>query len=115
MAHRIRGRRLQRIRYWHLQREPLCRACAAQGLTTEGVEVDHVVPLSQGGADDASNRQTLCAECHRIKTERDLAIRRNPCDETGEPTDAGHHWNVGGVGRKSFRASAETVRALDFI
>ena len=31
---------------------------------TDKLEVDHVVPLSQGGDDDSSNVQVLCHECH---------------------------------------------------
>ena len=31
-------------------------------------EVDHIVPLSRGGADDASNKQALCTRDHAAKT-----------------------------------------------
>jgi 5-methylcytosine-specific restriction protein A len=31
-------------------------------------EVDHVVPLWDGGADDETNYQSLCVECHKVKT-----------------------------------------------
>ncbi|NOT00456.1 MAG: HNH endonuclease [Phycisphaerales bacterium] len=30
--------------------------------------VDHIVPLADGGANDASNLQCLCATCHARKT-----------------------------------------------
>jgi 5-methylcytosine-specific restriction endonuclease McrA len=34
--------------------------------------VDHIIPLADGGREDDSNRQALCAEpCHREKTERE--------------------------------------------
>lgn len=37
---------------------------------------DHIVPLCQGGADDISNIQLLCSECHHDKTqdERDTQL-----------------------------------------
>lgn len=38
-------------------------------------ELDHIVPLHQGGNDDDANLQMLCAEpCHRIKTEKELKV-----------------------------------------
>ena len=36
-------------------------------------EVDHIVPLSKGGADQPSNMQWLPHDQHREKTKRDLA------------------------------------------
>lgn len=39
-------------------------------------EVDHVVPLFEGGADDASNCRPACPSCHRIKSEEEC-IRRH--------------------------------------
>ena len=37
--------------------DPFCR-----------IEVDHIVPLSRGGADDESNWQPLCGRCNRHKS-----------------------------------------------
>lgn len=50
---------------------PLCAMCDAQGIVKAGTEVDHVVPLEDGGSDSASNKQNLCAECHKVKTAKD--------------------------------------------
>jgi 5-methylcytosine-specific restriction endonuclease McrA len=36
-----------------------------------GYEVDHVVPLSKGGADDLSNMQLLPKSVHKVKTSRE--------------------------------------------
>ena len=41
-------------------------ACALCGDPAQ--ELDHVVRLADGGADDPSNLQPLCAECHRAKS-----------------------------------------------
>ena len=46
-------------------------------------ELDHVVPLIDGGSWDRSNLQTLCVPCHRAKTAveaRDRAVRRRETD-----------------------------------
>lgn len=38
-------------------------------------QIDHVVPLSEGGEDHADNMQSLCPNCHADKTQRE-AIER---------------------------------------
>jgi 5-methylcytosine-specific restriction protein A len=43
------------------------------GVATED---DHVIPISQGGSDDLTNRSGACAHCHRIKSQREAAIGR---------------------------------------
>jgi hypothetical protein len=35
-----------------------------------GYEVDHILPLSEGGTNEASNLQALCLMCHRVKSNR---------------------------------------------
>lgn len=45
---------------------PLCALCGAAA-----TEVDHIVPLRRGGADDESNWQALCHTCHSRKTARE--------------------------------------------
>ena len=39
----------------------------------EGYEVDHIVPLYKGGADEPYNMQLLPEDVHKQKTKRDLA------------------------------------------
>lgn len=38
------------------------------GCTGTATEVDHVTPAARGGNDDPSNLQSVCTNCHRIKT-----------------------------------------------
>jgi 5-methylcytosine-specific restriction protein A len=66
-THRIRGRRLQRLRSDLLSDEPFCRACHVRLATIR----DHVVPLAEGGTDDPSNIQPLCPSCSDEKTQRE--------------------------------------------
>lgn len=45
-----------------------CRNCGAPCPHPKHHEVDHVMPLSRGGADSALNKRTLCRACHAAKT-----------------------------------------------
>lgn len=42
----------------------VCHICGLAGAT----EVDHVIPLSQGGADEPDNLRPIHTDCHRQKT-----------------------------------------------
>ncbi len=68
---RTRGRVWTAIRRAVLSRNPLCTHCQRNGRYTPAEEVDHVVPLAHGGTDDWSNLQSLCRDCHRIKSARE--------------------------------------------
>ncbi len=43
----------------------------------EGYEVDHIIPLSEGGSDDHSNMQLLTINEHNVKTARERANNLN--------------------------------------
>jgi 5-methylcytosine-specific restriction endonuclease McrA len=61
----LTGAQRRTIKDQQLRREPRCRACHA---TTE-LEADHIIELADGGAIfDPANLQTLCHDCHAIKT-----------------------------------------------
>ena len=36
-----------------------------------GYDIDHILPISQGGSSDDCNLQALCTCCHRVKTKRE--------------------------------------------
>ena len=71
---RIRGRKGRYLRDRWLSWNPTCAICEAMTPPryTVATEVDHIVPLFKGGADDDSNRQSACAPCHEAKTARDI-------------------------------------------
>lgn len=50
-----------------LSDEPRCRRCGEPS-----ADVDHIVPLWQGGTDARSNLQGLCKSCHSQKTSREF-------------------------------------------
>ncbi|HXH52550.1 MAG TPA: HNH endonuclease signature motif containing protein [Sphingomicrobium sp.] len=78
---RRRGRPAQRERAMILAEEPLCRLCGEAGRVSASEEVDHIVPLSQGGSEERSNKQGLCKPCHKAKTAAESAAGRRRCDD----------------------------------
>ena len=49
--------------------EPLCRYCLEKGLAVDTEEIDHILPINQGGnAYERDNLQGLCTPCHRAKS-----------------------------------------------
>ncbi|WP_083440374.1 HNH endonuclease [Aquincola tertiaricarbonis] len=65
---RTRGRRWTEIRERILRRDPLCVPCQAKGVVQASEQVDHRIPLEQGGTDDDANLQGICKACHVEKT-----------------------------------------------
>jgi 5-methylcytosine-specific restriction protein A len=90
---------------WHKARRiqlahvPLCEMCSASGLTVIATDVDHIVPISQGGAAlDPENFRSLCRPCHSRVTWRQLNKTDKPmkgCSADGLPTDPEHPWHGG--------------------
>ncbi|MET4094577.1 HNH endonuclease signature motif containing protein [Arthrobacter sp. UYCu712] len=61
-----------RIHKQQIKREPHCRVCNS----TEHLRADHITEIADGGSlFDASNLQTLCDDCHGIKTNAARALR----------------------------------------
>lgn len=79
-AKRITGRTLQNIRKAHFRRHPFCVKCLEKTprRLTEATELDHIVPLHQGGTDTPDNRQGLCEECHLEKSVTERGFEYHP-------------------------------------
>lgn len=60
-----------RIRESYLRRHPLCVLCLEQGKSVPALELDHVIPLAQGGQDIEANYQPLCTPHHMDKSIRE--------------------------------------------
>ena len=54
----------------------LCAECHRHGRVRYGDELEHIVPLWQGGAESDSNREWICRDDHKIKTAREASMRR---------------------------------------
>lgn len=69
---RVRGSRWSSIRRQVLREQPFCQVCERE----TSVEVDHVVPLSEGGHPTARyNLQGICRDCHDRKTRQEQRER----------------------------------------
>ena len=76
-AQRGYGREWRRLRTAVMQRDrALCQAHLVGGRYVAAQAVDHIVPKSAGGTDDAANLQALCHQCHAIKTAKEGAGAR---------------------------------------
>lgn len=75
---RVRGHELQRRRAAWFAAHPLCVTCESKGITKLAQELDHKIPLHQGGSDDPSNWQGLCRECHADKSITERGDKRRP-------------------------------------
>lgn len=53
-----------------LAANPLCATCRANGYDVSATQVDHIVPLTDGGDNSMGNLQALCAMHHSQKTGR---------------------------------------------
>lgn len=57
------------LRQQVLNREPLCRCCAARGVIRAATDVDHID--GDASNNDDANLQPLCRRCHSRKTARE--------------------------------------------
>ena len=72
---RLRGERWMHIREAWLRAHPMCAECERRGEAKLAQQVDHVVPLADGGRDDGSNYQSLCVPCHAAKSASEAKAR----------------------------------------
>ena len=50
-------------------------ACVDCGLVNASNEIDHDVPLEQGGSNDDANLRIRCLVCHKAKSAREAGLR----------------------------------------
>lgn len=50
-------------------------ACVDCGRISTTNEIDHEIPLEQGGSNDDANLRIRCIECHKAKTKREAEAR----------------------------------------
>lgn len=65
------GRSWKKIRERYVQLHPFCEECLKRGVLVPVQEVHHIIPLTEGGTNEAGNLISLCKSCHsRIHAER---------------------------------------------
>lgn len=86
------------LRQYHLQGEPLCRMCSAEGLVTAATVCDHITP-HRGNLDlffDPGNLQSLCAHHHNAdKQDEERLGYSQRIGTDGWPIDPRHPTNGG--------------------
>jgi len=77
------GKEWQRVRKAALRRAGgKCEKCSS----SLRLQVDHVIPVSQGGGNEPGNVQVLCEVCHKRKTATEGGWRnRKPHDPKPRP------------------------------
>ena len=94
-----------RFRKRYLASNPLCVACKEHGVITPATDVDHVIPLRQGGRPLAwRNVRALCHSHHSQRTGRDTGFPRRtemPVHPVSRPDDVGRDDSDEGIGRST--------------
>jgi 5-methylcytosine-specific restriction enzyme A len=92
--------RWQRIRKRQLAREPICRACKADGYIVQADQVDHIIPIANNGPVwSPANLQSLCALHPSMKTNYDMQGKDwdrysvRGCNPDGSKRDPNHPWH----------------------
>lgn len=92
---RMTGSRLQARRFRLWQASPHCAECGRVVAYPHGFELDHRVPLHQGGADVDNNCQLLCCGpdgCHLKKTVAEgaaLGVRQGSANRASDVPQEG--------------------------
>jgi 5-methylcytosine-specific restriction endonuclease McrA len=74
--YKIAQRRSYALNYLVKRDGRTCARCkATRGKRYAWLHVDHIVPLADGGANDESNLQLLCPDCHKTKTATEAGAR----------------------------------------
>ena len=68
---KLYGHAWRKIRNQFIRQHPLCAHCLVNGKATLAEEVDHILPLSQGGTHETNNLQSLCKSCHSRKSAKE--------------------------------------------
>jgi 5-methylcytosine-specific restriction endonuclease McrA len=59
-------------------KKPTCERCGFVPMHPNQLHLDHIVPKALRGPDRAFNRQTLCANCHVLKSAQDVFTVNSP-------------------------------------
>ncbi len=69
-THQRYGSAWRKVRDLYIAAHPLCEECEKAGRYVRATLVHHVLPLANGGTNDAENLMSLCASCHEKRHRR---------------------------------------------
>ena len=73
------GTAWDRLRRVILRRDGyVCQPCRRAGFIVAARIVDHIVNKAEGGTDDEANLESICAPCHKAKTQAESNRYRSP-------------------------------------
>ena len=70
----------KRVTYLLQEQRGRCACCDWYFQDTDVLEVDHIIPITHGGRDEASNLQLLHGHCHDLKTAADRSAAAGALD-----------------------------------
>jgi 5-methylcytosine-specific restriction endonuclease McrA len=96
MARIYESSRWRKLRRLKLKESPLCALCPPD-FKKPATDVDHILPVKERPdlAWEWDNLQSLCHECHSMKTTRgesNEAVLMPGCGKDGMPLDSRHWW-----------------------
>jgi 5-methylcytosine-specific restriction endonuclease McrA len=56
--------------------QPIREAIKKTGVKLKNLEIDHIIPLADGGSDHPSNKQLIPKPAHKLKTAVENAARK---------------------------------------
>lgn len=76
----LKRRKISPHMKWQLaaQQKFKCALCGELLGDAYSFDVDHILPLVDGGADELHNMQIICTEEHRLKSRCEMAARSRP-------------------------------------
>lgn len=68
------------MRFHGFDGEPFCFVCRRKQSELgigESLELDHILPIREGGEDELGNLQILCSACHRLRHWMELYVTKH--------------------------------------
>ena len=85
------------LRWYILERDNFTCQCCGQAAPNVRLEIDHVVPVSEGGTDDATNLRVTCYACNRGRNALAGIMQKRAANPAYIQRDANIPWRQNAV------------------